>query len=408
MNCCQNASILLLDEVWNAYNTPSHLCTSGSKRALPSKSAVKKLESAFLNHPILGQNRSTEIQQLLQALHSAYCQFIGLSVSQNSSSSLETFAALPEPSTSWSPLHMDSPPTTSNQGVLTSLRLSQNTHVVFFRDWLIEIAKVFIEPSLSHQNNYTSEQSRVLEDPDSSCPFRELAPSRRQVSGPDGPFAHCSREAAFSALLFRGILFNTGALHESGHSGFFESFEAWSQFKAQYIHRGEQFICNPCAYGVTKGCTSMNDKQFWIASNILHEKLMEPDVSFTSIWKFIAYGKDDKKKKLFPSFGDLSAYLLTVDFTYAYRVPWPSLDEVANAVAVLHKGALHGLQKMHLVSTDYFQTEDVEESFKMLYHFLENDEKFAAVKGIAVFDFFMVEHALCKFSKDRVYEKSMV
>ncbi|KAJ3847207.1 hypothetical protein EV368DRAFT_51578, partial [Lentinula lateritia] len=236
----------------------------------------------------------------------------------------------------------------------------------------------------------------------------ELAPSRRQVSGPDGPFAHCSHEAAFSALLFRGILFNTGALHESGHSGFFESFEAWSQFKAQYIHRGEQFICNTCAYGVTKGRTSMNDKQFWIASNILYEKLMEPNISFTSIWKFIAYGKDDKKKKLFPSFGDLSAYLLTIDFTYAHHVPWPSLDEVANTVVVLHKGALHGLQKMHLVSTNYFQTGDVKESFKMLYHFLENDEEFAVVKGIAVFDFFMVEHALCKFSKDQVYKESIV
>ncbi|KAJ4500528.1 hypothetical protein C8R41DRAFT_743225, partial [Lentinula lateritia] len=242
-------------------------------------------------------------------------------------------------------------------------------------------------------------QRRILNNSDSSCPFRELALSRRQVSGIRGPFAHLSRGAVFSALIFRGITFNTNALHETGHPGLFDTFEAWSQFKSQHAHRGERFICNPHAYGPTKGRVLGNDQQFWTSSQVLYEKLMGSNISFIGIWKFITYGKDDRKRKLFPSFGDLSAYLLAVDFVYAGHIPWPTLEEVAQAIAELSKGALHGLQKMGLLSMDHFGKEDVEKSFKALYSFLDEDEKFATVKKAVVFDSFMVEHALCKVSK---------
>ncbi|KAJ4496220.1 hypothetical protein C8J55DRAFT_402488, partial [Lentinula edodes] len=236
-------------------------------------------------------------------------------------------------------------------------------------------------------------------DSDSSCPFRELAQSRRQVSSPNGLYTHHSREGIFSALLFRGILFNTEALHETRHLGFFESFEIWTQFKAQHADRGEKYICNPCAYGTTKGRVSTNDKNFWIASEILFEKLQDPNISFTTIWQFVVNARDHHNKKLFPSFGDLSAYLLTVDLTYAQWIPWPDLDEVAQAVFVLAKGALHGLQKIGLVSADSYTKEEVVEGFKMLYRFLDEDPKFKTIKQAVVFDPFMVEHALCKMSK---------
>lgn len=87
MDSCRTPSILLLDEVWNAYNAPSHLCSVGIKRALPSKSAMKKLERAFLEHPILGRERSSEIDELFTALHRAHRLFIGLSTTSSASSS---------------------------------------------------------------------------------------------------------------------------------------------------------------------------------------------------------------------------------------------------------------------------------------------------------------------------------
>ncbi|KAJ4498606.1 hypothetical protein C8R41DRAFT_756648, partial [Lentinula lateritia] len=236
----------------------------------------------------------------------------------------------------------------------------------------------------------------------------ELALSRQQVSGIEGPFAYLSRGAVFSALIFRGITFNTDALHETGHPGLFDTFEAWSQFKSQYVHGGEWFICNPHAYGTTKGRVLGNDQRFWTSSQVLYEKLTRSNISFIGIWKFITYGKDNQKRKLFPSFGNLSAYLLTVDFVYAGCIPWPMLEEVARAIAELSKGALHGLQKMGLISKDHFKKEDVEETFKALYSYLDQDEKFAIVKKAVVFDLFMVEHALCKVSKDRVFENHSV
>ncbi|KAJ3845714.1 hypothetical protein EV368DRAFT_53630, partial [Lentinula lateritia] len=204
----------------------------------------------------------------------------------------------------------------------------QNPRVTFFRNWLLEIAEIYVRSSPLSQDDLTAEQHRILNNSDSSCPFRELALSRRQVSGIRGPFAHLSRGAVFSALIFRGITFNTNALHETGHPGLFDTFEAWSQFKSQHAHRGERFICNPHAYGPTKGRVLGNDQQFWTSSQVLYEKLMGSNISFIGIWKFITYGKDDRKRKLFPSFGDLSAYLLAVDFVYAGHIPWPTLEEV--------------------------------------------------------------------------------
>ncbi|KAJ3884712.1 hypothetical protein GG344DRAFT_83612 [Lentinula edodes] len=81
MDSCHTATVLLLNEVWDAYTMPSQLCSVHSKRAFPSKSAMKKLGQIFRDHPILGCNCSSEIQQLIDALQSAHCQFVGLPMS---------------------------------------------------------------------------------------------------------------------------------------------------------------------------------------------------------------------------------------------------------------------------------------------------------------------------------------
>ncbi|KAJ4483025.1 hypothetical protein C8J55DRAFT_559848 [Lentinula edodes] len=369
---------------------------------------MKKLERAFLKHPILGCRRSLEVDELLTTLHSAHCQFIGLSTTSGASGP-GTLAPLPQSPSLSTTLSTSSSVQASTPASAVALDLLlQDPHVTFFHDWLLEIAEIYIHSPPLSQDALTIDQCRILNDPDSSCPFRELALSRRQVSGIEGPFAHLSRGAVFSALLFRGIMFNTNALHKTGHPGLFDTFEAWSQFKSQHEHRGERFICNPHAYGTTKGRVLGNDQQFWTSSQVLYEKLRGSHTSFIGICKFITYGKDDRKRKLFPLFGDLLAYLLMVDFVYAGYVSWPMLEEVARAIAELSEGTLHGLQKMGLISMDHFKKEDVEEAFKALYFFLDQDEKFATVKKAVVFDLFMVEHALCKVSKDRVFENHSI
>ncbi|KAH7878384.1 uncharacterized protein C8R40DRAFT_1167825 [Lentinula edodes] len=336
MDSSATASILLLDEVW------LHIALLVTSVALTQNE---------------GRHRSLEIQQLIDLLQAAHRRIMGLPTSLNSPSSA-IFAESP----STPPLLP--PHTTSNDNIsyrispiasLTSVR--ENNRVIFFRDWLLEIAEAYMQfPPLS-MDQLKLEQRRILENSDSSCPFRELASSRKQVSGPNGLFAHHSREGTFSALLFRGVLFNTEALQETGHTGFFESLEAWSQFKALYADRGENLY-----------------------ATLVHTVQPEDGLPLTIIWQFIVHAKNDKKNKLFPSFGDLSAYLLTVDLTYAHRIPWPSLDEVAHAIYVLAKGALHGLQKMDLVPTDTYSEIRSKRVLKALYRFLDEDAKFQKVK----------------------------
>ncbi|KAJ4498605.1 hypothetical protein C8R41DRAFT_916110 [Lentinula lateritia] len=171
MDSCRTPSVLLLDEVWNAYNAPSHLCSIGIKRALPSKSAMKKLDRAFLEHPILGCERSSEIDELFTALHSAHCLFIGLSTTSSASNPGMLAPSPQSPSLSTALPASSFIQTLAPTSSITSNLPLQNPRVTFFHDWLLEIAEIYVHSSSLSQDALTIEQRRILNNPDSSCPF---------------------------------------------------------------------------------------------------------------------------------------------------------------------------------------------------------------------------------------------
>ncbi|KAJ3902276.1 hypothetical protein F5879DRAFT_805695 [Lentinula edodes] len=248
----------------------------------------------------------------------------------------------------------------------------------------------------------TKLQQKVLKNTDRYCPFRELSLSRCKATEHNGPFSPHninSREGIFSALVFRGILFNTDALQEHENCGFFESWDAWEQFAAAHQGKNETYMCNPHIYGRTNGRSPSNAQHFWSSSKILHDKLIqEPNMTFTEIVNFIAAAKGLDKKTLFPTFGILTAYLLTVDLVYANRAPVPSLDEVAQMVCKLDKGGSRGLMKIGVALDS--SSKQIAKGFIELFHFLDQDKEFSHIKHQVVFDPFLLEHSLCKASRD--------
>ena len=63
-------------------------------------------------------------------------------------------------------------------------------------------------------------QSLVMQQPDHFLPFRELAPSRRRVTAPGGPFHPelIDVPGAFaSCIIFRTLLFDSPILQEGTH-----------------------------------------------------------------------------------------------------------------------------------------------------------------------------------------------
>ncbi|KAF9048171.1 hypothetical protein BDP27DRAFT_1243304, partial [Rhodocollybia butyracea] len=263
-----------------------------------------------------------------------------------------------------------------------------------FRDWLIDLAGV-VHDSLT---DLTPAQKHMLGDMDRNCPFRELGTSRTISTLPGGPFSTpCVNTQAgiFSALIFRGILFKTVALYER-QSCYFESYQEWLEFLASHSGKDDNYFCNRIPYGATTGRTHHNTKAFWDGSEALHQELQNPAQSFTKMVKFI---------KRFPSFGDLGSYLLAVDLVYAGRIKSPSIEELGKMVYWLGKGAEHGLQKLGLVSFEDPQEAAVEHAFMAVHSFLDNDPAFGLIKEQVGFNFFVLEHSLCKLSRDNILDK---
>lgn len=405
MDSCQKEAVLFLDPVWRAYESPKLLkSTRTNANRLPSGSEMLRFADAAKVHPICGLRISEAAQGKFQDIESLREQFL-----------TANDVPPPPPLLIASPIGPPSHSCTthgSSSSSQTSLShaLSDPSHMIQYRSWLIELAAVIGIPRSA--DNQTSQQKRMLKDMDRNCPFRELGTSRQIFC------AHpiTTPAAIFSVLVFRGILFKTEALVDHDESGFFHTYEAWCDFVATYpkdpTHRLQldqdpkqklRYFCHPGPYGRTNKRTYHNAQRFWDSSQQLHNKLNEPGWSFTAIVRFISSAKT-KGVRLFPSFGELSAFLLAADLVYAGRIAMPTVEEVGRMVFRLKKGALHGLVVLGLIPDQEASEQAVAEAFTKTYSFLDNNPRFSVIKAQVGFDVFVVEHSLCKLARDHILD----
>ena len=84
-----------------------------------------------------------------------------------------------------------------------------------------------------HLSSPSPLQQRVLDRSDHYLPFRELASSRQQVTGPGGPFhpsVRCQSGAFPSWLIFRALMFDSPILHAGRTRCYFPNEAAWNRF----------------------------------------------------------------------------------------------------------------------------------------------------------------------------------
>ncbi|KAJ8096048.1 hypothetical protein PM082_022706 [Marasmius tenuissimus] len=170
---------------------------------------------------------------------------------------------------------------------------------------------------------------------------REKAPSRLHILSPGGlydPYNICTVGGIFSASMFWACFYDTEALRTLDHTFFFESLFEWLEFQAA-VNRDDDFWCNKRAYGTTAGRTPLNTSGLWEGAQHLHRYLFEGErLTFRGVFEFMWLGKNADKKKMFPSFGKLSAYLLTVNLVYAGVLASPTVEEMGGIVTTLNKG----------------------------------------------------------------------
>ncbi|KAJ8096041.1 hypothetical protein PM082_022699 [Marasmius tenuissimus] len=152
------------------------------------------------------------------------------------------------------------------------------------------------------------------------------------------PYNICTVGGIFSASMFWACFYDTEALRTLDHTFFFESLFEWLEFQAA-VNRDDDFWCNKRAYGTTAGRTPLNTSGLWEGAQHLHRYLFEGErLTFRGVFEFMWLGKNADKKKMFPSFGKLSAYLLTVNLVYAGVLASPTVEEMGGIVTTLNKG----------------------------------------------------------------------
>lgn len=240
-------------------------------------------------------------------------------------------------------------------------------------------------------------QSKVFHDQDRLSPFRESAPSRRNITHhANSPFHwnHVqTREGFFNALLFRAVTFAAPCIREDEHA-WFPTLESFAAFARQHSEE-PAYVCNLRAYGQqNRGRTPDSAPGLWTASdewvNFIDSKGLIP---LEEMYSFLLNLRA-------PQVGPLAAFLLAADYVYAEIVAEPSPKEMGSLIHKLGKGAVSGLQCLGLLpkGKQEFVERDVADAFVQAHDYVAkelSDEE----KDRMGFDTVMLEHTLCKFKR---------
>jgi hypothetical protein len=131
-------------------------------------------------------------------------------------------------------------------------------------------------------------------------------------------------------------------------------------------------------------------------------------MSFTDFWLWLSTGKytedsglAQKGMKIFPQFGPLISYLLTVDYAYTGLISQPSMAEMGHILKRIDAGAINGLRLLGSTSTtpgSSFSAEHIQTLFEEFYKYLDSSLTLEEKVSMG-FDVFVVEHLLCKISR---------
>ena len=163
-----------------------------------------------------------------------------------------------------------------------------------------------------------------------------------------------------------------------------------------------QYFVNYKAYGTPQGKRSTDlVSSLWTASEVWEETLEElmdsGKCNFIKFWKFM---KGDTGTK-FSNVGPLTAYLLVADYVEAGLVQEPTLDELAQLILELNRGALQGLRALGLLPLGKHHKvtpSDVLLAVKKIWAYLEETLS-GEVKEKIQLSPILLEHALCKYSR---------
>ncbi|KAJ7479009.1 hypothetical protein FB451DRAFT_1172132 [Mycena latifolia] len=387
---------LLLNEVWHAYTHLRRYILSTSKRKDEMLACFESLTGELRQHPLTLAD-SDEKHTLAQMSNLINAACTGNLTYQPLGKSFE-YAAAPTPPAediemgNGSPLNEDSEMGTgaplNEEGPEPDEEEDSEAenHSGEFDPELLQVAGEklldrlvdFLTEAWAVRNgppvSATSFQMKLLDNLDFLYPFREWAPSR--------------------------------------------DLEEWKEVveTAKEQHNADwgtdppkPFFCNNAAFGPSNFRRTIELVPIYFANLARFgwaEKFRDREqVPFLECWNWLRGSIDQGQR--FPVLGPLASYLLTADLSYTGAVGKPTLEDIAEVVWDMNKGAASALEILQLISprartpagakqrADKGEVKAVLAAlFKRLQQCLPK-----AMQDDVGFDVIVLEHALCKFSR---------
>ncbi|KAJ7144541.1 hypothetical protein C8R44DRAFT_865450 [Mycena epipterygia] len=420
--------MLLLNEVWQAYTQLRKYVLATHKRRSEMLACMQELHEELSKHPLASTD--SEEKKMLHALASLVrgactgtLHYIPPSKSLEDaaaltppSSDVDMETSAPNPRRDLSEAGSDESDEEDGDSQSNLLHTAASKIVDRFVDFLVE--SYALEGDVSNPNKF---QQHLIERTDYLYPFRELAPSRRRAVQDDGPFTEQRARTdagMFSALIHRGITFGTDFSFE--YTMFFHDADEFNDVKSTATDNyradhgcepPEDFFCDSGAFGASNFRRTANLVEIYagqLQKFSWKEKLGgQKQMPFLECWDWLRGDTDVQTEKRFPVLGPLAGYLLTADLSYVGVVIPPTLDDIATVIWDMNKGAVAGLEALHLITVrpksaggtrKRADKGEVKNAVKLLFKLLQQRLPKEMQRAVR-FDLIVLEHSLCKFSR---------
>lgn len=293
---------------------------------------------------------------------------------------------------------------------------------LFVHMWRLSLQ--YIEDPRTNPSNAFSNLLR--EDADFHLPIREAAPTRVRARGSDGPYhptTIVTLPGIFSAIVLHAFTYRSKFFWDQRMV-----FHSWEDLDKEIATIRDEhpelsltsgYFTNFRSYGVpVMQHTIDKAEQSWLSlqergwSNYCANR---PKETFLSTLRY--FRPQRHESKIFPYLGALGGFALTCDLAYAGVCQMPTVDEMAECIVELDKGAMSGLELLGLMDSDSKETpgkgregakgrrvEAVKEALHSLADQLKEMLSEAEQSTVALTvgddtDWILLEHSLCKFSR---------
>lgn len=205
---------------------------------------------------------------------------------------------------------------------------------------------------------------------DHNCPFREFIPSREHILQQNMIFTSTlirTEAGFFNALIFLLVLYRAPAILET--DGNFNDLAGWNSFCEAHAGENHRWFCNQAAFGSSSNArTKDNVPHFareayrwpqWLGQ----QAASGAEITVLDIWDFLRSMEDGAR--VFPSCGDLSAFVLAADIASTGLIPLPTGEQIGHVIATINKGAKAAMVRMQLLpeNASYLETKTMAARF---------------------------------------------